>query len=485
MPKRKTETAAEAYTEITPDAEAMESLQSLDSSESLYSSYSPENSYDGQNPEGDLMDYENMISDGIGIVPDEDSAAFEDGIADDGGKLQDGNDDAAGNVLVEAFADGDFEYDNHNDITFAGSGAPDTGIIDVDKEIVGHTTAAEGSEGAEPLEILDWTGKSLKTVPASKGPGPARRERRREQSPASVLTLEAGGEVETQRDKENAIWHEIKNSRVSGTHLTGFLGKVERLENGGLIAVVDYKGQRVLIPLREMMIDLNRPAGQSDDEYNERAARVLNRMMGAEIDFVVRGITETAENRAAAASRRAAMLRLRRRYYLTNSTSGKPMVYPGRIVEARIIAVSQMAVRAEIFGAETSIRSRELSWGYIGDARDKFYVGDSTQVRVTAVEGTTPEDIQVKADIKSLTEDNTREKLMALKPQTNCMGKVTDVRQGVIFISLVDGVRAISHKCFDHRKPGKGDDVLFVCTRTSEENGAAIGIVSRIVKRNI
>jgi len=59
-------------------------------------------------------------------------------------------------------------------------------------------------------------------------------------------------------------------------------------------------------------------------------------------------------------------------------------------------------------------------------------------------------------DIKSMTADNTRDKLLALKLQTNCMGKVTDVRQGVIFINLIDGVRAISHKCFGRRKPGRG-----------------------------
>lgn len=302
---------------------------------------------------------------------------------------------------------------------------------------------------------------------------------------ASVLTLEVGGEVMTQKDKENAVWHEIKNSQVTGTHLTGFLGKVEQLESGGLIVIVDYKGQRIAIPLKEMMIDLNRPAKQSDNEYNERVSRVLNRMMGAEIDFVVRGITGTGEARAAVASRKAAMLRLRRRYYLNTGANGKPQVYPGRIVEARIVAVSQMAVRVEIFGVETSIRDWELSWGYMGDARDGYFVGDSVQVRVTSVSGDTPENLRVKADIRSLTVDDTYEKLMALKPQTNCMGKVTAVRNGVVFISLIDGVKAISHKCYDRRKPGKGDDVLFVVTRTDVENNVALGIVSRIVKRNI
>lgn len=301
----------------------------------------------------------------------------------------------------------------------------------------------------------------------------------------SILTIVVGGEVETQKDKENTIWHEIKNSHVTGTHLTGVLGKVEQLESGGLIALADYKGQRIAIPIKEMMLGLNRPKGQSEHDFSERESRVLNRMMGAEIDFVVRGITGTGEERAAVASRRAAMMRLRRRYYLTDGTTGKPMVYPGRIVEARVIAVSQLSVRVEIFGVETSIRNWELSWGYMGDARDLYYVGDSVQVRVTSVSGDTPENLRIKADIRSLTVDDTNEKLKALKPQTNCLGTVTAVRNGVVFISLIDGIRAIAHKCYDRRKPGKGDVVLFVVTRIDEEGGVALGIVARIVKRNI
>jgi ribosomal protein S1 len=257
------------------------------------------------------------------------------------------------------------------------------------------------------------------------------------------------------------------------------------MESGALIAIVDYKGQRIAIPVKEMMIILDRPAGQSDWEYNERVARLLNRMMGAEIDFVVRGITGKGEERAAVASRKSAMLRLRRRYYLTNGANGKPQVHPGRIVEARITAVSQMAIRVEIFGVETSIRSQDLTWGYMSDARDEFFVGDTVQVHVSMVDGDSPENLRIRADIRSLTTDNTKEKLAALKPQTNCVGKITDIRQGVIFISLIDGVKAISHKCFDRRKPGRGDDALFVVTRIDEETNTAVGIVSRIIKRNI
>ena len=302
---------------------------------------------------------------------------------------------------------------------------------------------------------------------------------------APVLTVEVGTEVETQQEKESVILHELKNSQITNSPLTGTLGKIEHLQNGGLIVVVNYKGQRIVIPMKEMMLKLNRPEGQDDVEYNERIARILNRMMGSKIDFIVKGITETDDGRAVVASRKAAMLRLRRRYYFANTANEKAQVYPGRIVEARIIAVSNMAIRVEIFGLEASIRSRDLSWGYINDCRDAYFVGDNVQVRIKYVEGDTPETLRVVADIKSLTENDVLKKLQALKPQTNCIGKVADIKGGVIFLNLEEGVRAIAHKSFDSRKLGRGDDVLFVCTRIDEQEGVALGIISRIIKRNI
>jgi len=300
-----------------------------------------------------------------------------------------------------------------------------------------------------------------------------------------VLTLEVGTEVESRRERENAVWHEIRSSQVTGRHLTGILGRVERLDSGGVITVVDYRGQRIAIPLSEMNIVLNRPKGQSDTEFEERMMRVLNRMMGAAIDFVVMGITGKDEERAAVASRKTAMHRLRQKYYLTNGTNGKPLVYPNRIVEARIVAVSELAIRVEVFGVETPIRNRELTWGFVGDCRDEYFVGDSVQVRIKSISGNTPETLRIRADIRSLIEGAAREKLIALKPQTNCMGKVADISNGVVFINLVDGIKAVSHKCFDRRKPGRDDDVLFVCTKINGDSGVAVGVISRIVRRNI
>ena len=79
-----------------------------------------------------------------------------------------------------------------------------------------------------------------------------------------------------------------------------------------------------------------------------------------------------------------------------------------------------------MFGVEATIQSQNLSWNRIADARDEFFVGDLLQLKVVEVEGDAPENLQIKVDVRSLKEDKSREKLVALKPQTNCIGTVTE-----------------------------------------------------------
>ena len=48
------------------------------------------------------------------------------------------------------------------------------------------------------------------------------------------------------------------------------------------------------------------------------------------------------------------------------------MLYPGRVVEARVIAVAPKVVRLEVFGVEVSVRARDMAWEWMVDAGEKF-----------------------------------------------------------------------------------------------------------------
>ncbi len=217
---------------------------------------------------------------------------------------------------------------------------------------------------------------------------------------APVLTLEARGEVETEESREDVIWHEIHNAYRTRRILTGQLGGIEQTDNGKTIAIVDYKGFRIVIPLKEMMINVGRsPSGQEYAELMLRQNKILGNMLGAEIDFIVKGIDSKA--RSVVASRREAMLKKRQIFYLDTDASGMYRVHEGRIVQARVIAVAEKVLRVEVFGVECSIMARDLAWDWIGDAHERFSVGDQVLVRVLSVRRDGLEEIAVRADVKA------------------------------------------------------------------------------------
>ncbi|MDR2686709.1 MAG: S1 RNA-binding domain-containing protein [Oscillospiraceae bacterium] len=299
---------------------------------------------------------------------------------------------------------------------------------------------------------------------------------------APVLTIEAGGSVETPEDQAEQVWHEIRNALRTRKILTGTLGGMERGDNGSVIAVADYKGLRVAIPLAEMMINLTEDGGQRG-EMLLRQSKILGNSLGAEIDFIVKGAD--TKTRSVVASRKDAMLKKRKLFYFDAELSKLPRVHEGRIVQARVIAVAEKVVRVEIFGAECAILARDLSYDWIGDARDYYHVGDETLVRVLEVKGDSPEGLRVRADVKSVADNAARDNLEKCKVQGKYAGKVTDVRRGSVFLRLGLGVNAIAHTCYDNRMPGKKDDVSFVVTHLDRERNVAMGIITRIIKQNL
>ena len=298
----------------------------------------------------------------------------------------------------------------------------------------------------------------------------------------SVLTIDAYADVQTQKDVDDAIWHEIQNAYYRKKILTGILGGIEKMENGADVAVVHYKGFRIAIPLKEMSVPT--AADQRNfDEYLENHQKLLNKMLGSEIDFLVRGID--AKSRAVVASRKEAMLKKRQTFYYDPDANGMPLIYAGRVVQARIISVTEKAVHVEIFGVETSIFVRDLAWHWIGDAREHYAIGDTILLQVISITRNKLEDITVTADAKSLHPNLSSENLLKCRIQSKYAGKVTDIRKGVIFIRLSNGVNAVAHTCYDHRMPGKKDDVIFVVTRLDRERRVAVGVVTRIIRQNL
>ena len=323
------------------------------------------------------------------------------------------------------------------------------------------------------------------TVPAQASSATQSHQTPRRGSPSKpVLTIDAGDEVDTRNTRDDIIWHEIQHAYLTKRILSGMLTGVEQLDNRKTIAVVDFKGLRILIPLKEMMILLDNPSGkQHHGDTILRQVKLLGNMLGCEIDFLIRGIDSAT--RAIVASRREAVLRKRQKFYFEPNADGNPHIQPGRVVQARVIAVSEKSIRVEVFGVECPIVARDLAWQWIGDAHDNYSVGDKILVRVQTIQGDTPEDLKITADVRSISQDTSRNNLEKIRVQSRYAGKVTDVRKGVVYIRLNNGVNAIAHSCYDYRMPGKKDDVSFAVTKLDREQGVAVGIITRIIRQNL
>lgn len=421
---------------------------------------------------------EQIYIEGAGEEPMEGGHSMEEDHSTEEISIQETEEQTAGEDLDE---DALIEGEN-----LAGGDLPEEILGDIQEPV----TDSDAQELQDSETVDEAAGKSqTETAGTSAGQTNAatsRRTLRTRKTEAPVLTLETRGEVETESIREDTIWHEIHNAYRTRKILTGQLGGIEQTDSGKTIVIVDYKGFRIVIPLKEMMIDLAQGRSPSGKEYTElmlRQNKILGNMLGAEIDFIVKGID--SKTRSVVASRREAMLKKRQIFYLDTDAAGMYRVYEGRIVQARVIAVAEKVIRVEIFGVECSIMARDLAWDWIGDAHERFSVGDQVLVRILSVRREGLEDMGVKADVKSVTQDTHHENLKKCRVQSKYAGKVTDVHKGVVYIRLSNGVNAVAHACYDYRTPGKKDDVSFAVTKIDEERGVAVGIITRIIRQNL
>ena len=281
----------------------------------------------------------------------------------------------------------------------------------------------------------------------------------------SILTIEARSDVTTEEHLADIAWHEIHNAYRTRRILTGFLGGLERTDSGKTVAVIEYNGYRVLIPFKEMAIGIpNQLTGKEYSDMVIRYNKLFSNMMGCEIDFIVRGID--SKTKSVVASRADAMMKKRKTFYFDVNEDGTYRIYEGRVVQARVIAVAEKAIRVEIFGAECSIVATDLAC-------------------ILKVNRESLEKLSVKADVKSVSDNSSRDNLQKCRVQSKYVGKVTDVHKGVVFIRLTNGVNAVAHSFLDRRMPGKKDDVCFAVTHIDEEQSVAVGIITRIIKQNL
>ena len=136
------------------------------------------------------------------------------------------------------------------------------------------------------------------------------------------------------------------------------------------MAEVDHGDFKVILPgeqAGEAPADLRgRPKG-------EVLVDRLNRRLGAEVDYIVKGMDDNSG--LAAASRLEAMAKKRREYYFGVDRAGNHLLYEGACGEARVVSVIRAGIFVELFGVETFIPLRELSYQRMLDATAVYQPG--------------------------------------------------------------------------------------------------------------
>lgn len=276
--------------------------------------------------------------------------------------------------------------------------------------------------------------------------------------------------------RSNMDWREIRSAAKTGRLCTGIVTGAVKAEDGSELAMVSYKGYQVFITPQEMVTESERERLQNDKRLLRNR---VNLMLGAEIDFVIQAVDEEAKT--ILGSRRLGMQKKAAMFYLA---PGVRQIVPGRVAEARIVAVGFHSIRVEVFGVETVISYYNLSWEWSPDLKQKYSVADRIFVRVNEITGDTPETLTISCDGRSVQSNPDQERISQCKAQSRYIGTVVNLRSGSIAIRLNIGVNAIATGCVAERIPGRGDEVCFLATSVNEQEAVARGIVTRIIKKN-
>ena len=247
-----------------------------------------------------------------------------------------------------------------------------------------------------------------------------------------ILAIDDELGVQTELEKARDKFLDLIESLKTGRYLTDRIQGVEKHSDGGMPRAVIYHGDYKVILMASMVVDL--PRDLRDRTPNEMYLYMLQKRLGSEIDYVVKGIDQNTG--MAVASRKEAMATKRRHYYLNLTREGTFRVYEGLVCETRVISVIPDGIFVELFGIDVYIPLRELSHTRIPDAMGYFEPGDRILVKITKLDRSDPKDIYVAASVKQVATNPTEKALEKIDVGGNYAGTVTMIDETGIFVQL-------------------------------------------------
>ena len=250
-----------------------------------------------------------------------------------------------------------------------------------------------------------------------------------------VIAIDERLVAQTDEEKLRDNLIDLVESLKSNVLLSGTVQGVEQSPNNPYSLAVIYHGEfKILIPANEFM-------EEPDDTHDQPKETVLNymmtRRMGAEVDYVIKGIDANA--RIAAASRLEAMRIKRRQYYFATDRDGNNIIHSGINAEARVVSVIRAGIFVDLFGLETYIPLKELSYQRLLDAASQFQTGQRILVKILEVERKN-HDVRVLASVKQATENPYEKALRKYSVGNKYVGTVSLVDTNGVFVALDGGI---------------------------------------------
>ena len=296
-------------------------------------------------------------------------------------------------------------------------------------EPVGQTETVRDTPSAED-------GMDPESAAAGSHQSGTQRRRERRVRPAPVVSIDDRLGVETDADKARDAMLDLVESLKTRRILSGTVQGIERPGDGANSVAVIYHGDfKVLIPAEEMVEIPEDTRGRS---VSGALHYMLNKRLGAEVDYIVKGIDGEAS--VAVASRLEAMAAKRREYYFGTDRDGNNLLYNGVCAEARVVSVIRAGIFADVFGVETYIPLRELSYQRMLDASAIYQPGQRILVKLMDIDRSDRSHIRVSASIKRAGENPYERALKRYSVGNRYVGTVSMVDTTGVFVALDGGI---------------------------------------------
>ena len=252
-----------------------------------------------------------------------------------------------------------------------------------------------------------------------------------------VVSIDEHRTVETDADRLQNDLLDLVESMKGKRILTDSIQGVERGKNNPNVvyAVVYHGAFKVMIPSEEAIYE-------PDDYRGQRKSDVLyyllNKRMGAEIDYIIRGIDHDKD--MAGASRMEAMAIKRKAYFYKTDRNGNYQLYVGSRAEARVVSVIRAGIFVDLFGAECYIPLKELSYQRWVDASQHFQPGQRVLVKIIELDRSDRDNLHVVVSVKQASANPYEAAIKRYVVGERYVGTVSVVDLTGVFVSLDGGV---------------------------------------------